>query len=67
MSDRADERVVVTGLGVIAPNGCGLADFDAALREGRSGLRHQDVMEEHKFGCTVAGTPVLFRLKSMIR
>jgi 3-oxoacyl-(acyl-carrier-protein) synthase len=57
MTDRADERVVVTGLGVIAPNGCGLASFEAALRDGRSGLRHQQVMEEHGFGCHVAGVP----------
>lgn len=52
------KRVVVTGLGVIAPNANGVADFEAALREGRSGLRHQDSMEEAKFGCTVAGTPL---------
>jgi len=50
-------RVVVTGLGVIAPNGNGVADFEMALRKGRSGLKHQDAMAEAKFGCTVAGTP----------
>jgi 3-oxoacyl-(acyl-carrier-protein) synthase len=51
-------RVVVTGLGIIAPNGNGVREFEMALRKGRSGLRHQDIMEEHGFGCTVAGTPV---------
>ncbi|MDT8437339.1 MAG: beta-ketoacyl-[acyl-carrier-protein] synthase family protein [Gemmatimonadota bacterium] len=50
-------RVVVTGVGVVAPNGIGMADFAAALREGRSGLRHVPVMEERNFGCTVAGVP----------
>lgn len=49
-------RVVVTGIGVIAPNGNGRQAFEAALRKGQSGIRHQEVMVEHKFGCTVAGS-----------
>ena len=57
MSERSDERVVVTGLGVIAPSANGLDAFRTALREGRSGIRHQAVMEEHNFGCQVAGVP----------
>ncbi len=52
------KRVVITGLGVIAPNANGVADFEMALRKGRSGLKHQEKMVEAKFGCTVAGTPV---------
>jgi len=51
-------RVVVTGMGVVAPNGIGLPDFDAALRAGRSGLRHVPRLADLKFGCTVAGVPV---------
>ena len=51
------ERVVITGMGVIAPNGNGKAAFSEALHAGRSGLRHQQVMEEQGFGCHVAGTP----------
>jgi len=51
-------RVVITGLGVIAPNANGVADFELALRKGQSGLKHQEAMAEAKFGCTVAGTPV---------
>jgi len=50
-------RVVVTGLGVIAPNANGVADFEAALREGRSGLRRNEAMAEHGFACQVAGVP----------
>ena len=57
MSHEGDERVVVTGLGVIAPNGSGIEVFRAALRSGRSGIRHQAIMEEQGFGCRVAGTP----------
>ncbi len=50
-------RVVVTGMGVVAPNAIGLEDFDAALRAGRSGLRHVPRLAELKFGCTVGGVP----------
>lgn len=50
-------RVVVTGLGVVAPNGIGLTDFEQALREGRSGIRSIEKLKELKFGCTVAGIP----------
>ncbi len=50
-------RVVVTGMGVVAPNAIGLQDFDAALRAGKSGLRHVPELTDLKFGCTVAGVP----------
>jgi 3-oxoacyl-(acyl-carrier-protein) synthase len=50
-------RVVVTGLGVVAPNGVGVEAFDRALREGRSGVREVAKMKELGFGCTVAGVP----------
>ena len=50
-------RVVVTGLGVIAPNGNGLRDFELALRKGSSGLRANAEMREAGFGCQVAGVP----------
>ncbi len=51
------KRVVVTGLGIIAPNGNGTRDFEMALRKGQSGIRYQEVMEETKFACRVAGVP----------
>ena len=50
-------RVVVTGLGVIAPNANGRAAFDEALRKGTSGIRHVEQMAAAKFACTVAGVP----------
>jgi 3-oxoacyl-(acyl-carrier-protein) synthase len=49
--------VVVTGLGVVAPNANGLAEFEMALRKGRSGVRRSDVMAERGFACRVAAVP----------
>ena len=51
------QRVVVTGLGVIAPNGNGIVDFEMAIRKGQSGLRANAAMAESGFGCRVAGVP----------
>lgn len=50
-------RVVITGIGVIAPNANGVQDFELALRKGRSGLRNIPEMKEAGFGCQVAGVP----------
>ena len=50
-------RVVITGLGVVAPNGNGIAEFDAALRKGKSGLGTVDFMVKHGFACTVGAIP----------
>jgi len=50
-------RVVITGLGVVAPNANGSVAFDAALRAMRSGLRTVDFMVKHGFACTVGGVP----------
>jgi 3-oxoacyl-(acyl-carrier-protein) synthase len=51
------KRVVITGMGVAAPNAHGLDDFEQALREGRSGIRFIPQLEELKFGCQIAGVP----------
>ncbi|MEM9931745.1 MAG: beta-ketoacyl synthase N-terminal-like domain-containing protein, partial [Bacteroidota bacterium] len=50
-------RVVITGLGVVAPNGVGLEAFSAALRAGTSGIRHFDRLKELKFSCQIGGWP----------
>lgn len=52
-------RVVITGLGVCAPNGVGLTDFAQALLDGKSGIRHQPNLEKLGFGCQVAGEPLV--------
>ncbi len=50
-------RVVVTGLGVIAPNGHGKVAFKDALYEGRSGIRAVEKLKELNFACQVGGIP----------
>ncbi|MFK7922680.1 MAG: beta-ketoacyl synthase [Bacteroidia bacterium] len=52
-------RIVITGMGVVAPNAIGLAAFSEALKNGSSGIRHQAELERLKFGCQVAGSPPL--------
>ncbi len=50
-------RVVVTGLGVLAANGNGIHAFELALRKGHSGIRQNEKMIECGFGSHVAGVP----------
>ena len=52
-----DNRVVVTGLGIVAPNGHGTAAYAQALRTGTSGIRFLPELAEMKFACQVAGVP----------
>ena len=52
-------RVVVTGLGVVAPNGANVGAFESALRAGKSGVTLQPRMTELRMACQVAGTPAL--------
>jgi 3-oxoacyl-(acyl-carrier-protein) synthase len=52
-----EPRVVITGLGVVAANACGLKDFSQALQEGRSGIRFQPKLKELGFTCQVGGIP----------
>ncbi len=52
-----NERVVITGMGVVAPNGHGLKNFEQALRNGISGIRHHEHLAEANFACQVGGIP----------
>ncbi|WP_273566924.1 beta-ketoacyl-[acyl-carrier-protein] synthase family protein [Maribacter halichondriae] len=53
------KRVVITGLGVCAPNGVGLTDFTYAMQHGKSGIRFQPKLKELEFGCQIAGEPLI--------
>ncbi|MCC8358670.1 beta-ketoacyl-[acyl-carrier-protein] synthase family protein [Salinimicrobium sediminilitoris] len=52
-----NRRVVITGMGVAAPNGVGLAAFSEALKKGKSGIRLIPELERLKFRCQIAGQP----------
>ncbi len=50
-------RVVITGMGIVAPNAVGLEAYRRALCEGRSGVAPSTRMKEMGLGCQVAGVP----------
>ena len=50
-------RVVITGLGVVAPNGVGVPDFTKALKEGTSGITCHNNLKDFKFSCQIGGIP----------
>lgn len=53
------KRVVITGLGVCAPNGIGLDDFTKSLATGSSGIRFRPQLQKLKFGCQIAAEPLI--------
>ncbi|QPH41948.1 beta-ketoacyl-[acyl-carrier-protein] synthase family protein [Pedobacter endophyticus] len=52
-----ENRVVITGLGVCAPNGTTVSDFTHAIKHGISGVRHQPELERLGFSCKIAAAP----------
>jgi 3-oxoacyl-(acyl-carrier-protein) synthase len=52
-----NRRVVITGLGVVAPNGVGIPDFLNAIQNGISGLKFNPEYEQLNFNCQVSGLP----------
>ncbi len=54
---KMNKRVVVTGLGVVAPNGVGLQDFETAIRAGKSGIQFFESLKEMNFSCCIGGIP----------
>ena len=52
-----EKRVVITGLGVVAPNGHGLVEFQEALKLGRSRYQYCPELEAANFRCQVGGIP----------
>lgn len=51
------KRVVITGMGVAAPNAVGLSNFDSALRQMKSGIRFFPELERLRFSCQIGGKP----------
>jgi 3-oxoacyl-[acyl-carrier-protein] synthase I len=52
-----NNRVVITGLGVVAPNAVGIADFTNALKNGISGIRFYQQLKDLNFSCCIGGIP----------
>lgn len=52
-----NKRVVITGLGIVAPNGVGLNAFTHAIKNGISGIKFDLELERLKFSCQIAGKP----------
>ena len=53
------KRVVITGIGIVAPNGIGKDDFRTALENGTSGIKFDAQLDALKFSCTISGKPEL--------
>src|SRR5690606_13965661 len=53
------DRVVITGMGVVAPNATGLSAFEEAIKAGASGIRFDKQLEDLKFSCQISGKPDL--------
>lgn len=54
-----DKRVVITGLGVVAPNGVGIPDFTRAIQNGNSGIEYYPSLKELGFSCCIGGIPTV--------
>ncbi len=50
-------KVVITGLGIVAPNGVGITDFTKAIKNGTSGIQFYQELEELNFSCCIGGIP----------
>jgi len=59
------QRVVITGLGVVAPNGVGLSEFESAIRLGKSGIRYFAELKDKMFSCCIAGQPTVSEEKML--
>jgi 3-oxoacyl-[acyl-carrier-protein] synthase-1 len=58
-------RVVITGLGVVAPNGIGLDAFAQAIKNGISGIRKDPDLERLQFSCQISGKPEISEALSL--
>jgi len=52
-----NKRVVITGLGIVAPNATGVTSFINAIKLGKSGINYLEELEKYKFSCKVGGVP----------
>jgi 3-oxoacyl-(acyl-carrier-protein) synthase len=53
------KRVVITGIGIVAPNGVGKEAFREAVENGISGIKYDAQLTALQFSCQVSGKPDL--------
>lgn len=53
------KRVVITGLGVVSPNGVGVPEFTEAIKSGKSGIRFFPELRDLNFSCQLGGMPII--------
>ncbi len=51
------KRIVVTGIGAVAPNGLGVKAYRESLMAGRSGIARHQELADLKFACQIGGKP----------
>ena len=52
-----ENRVVITGMGIVSPNGIGLKAFSNAIQNGVSGIEYYPELKELGFSCCIGGIP----------
>ncbi|MGV8813680.1 MAG: beta-ketoacyl-[acyl-carrier-protein] synthase family protein [Gelidibacter sp.] len=58
-------RVVITGMGVVAPNGVGLEVFQNAIKSGISGITFHQNLADLNFSCCIGGIPQVSEEKKL--
>lgn len=58
-------RVVITGIGVVAPNGVGIDAFTKAIKNGDSGITFHQNLKELEFSCCIGGIPQISEEKKL--
>jgi 3-oxoacyl-(acyl-carrier-protein) synthase len=59
-------RVVITGLGVVAPNAVGLSAFTEAIKKGTSGITFHQSLKDKGFSCCIGGIPAISEKKKAL-
>ena len=60
-----NNRVVITGLGVVSPNGVGIKAFTEAIKNGVSGITYHQQLADLNFSCCIGGIPDISEEKKL--
>ncbi|WP_299715403.1 beta-ketoacyl synthase [uncultured Tenacibaculum sp.] len=60
-----NKRVVITGLGVVAPNGVDIQSFTNAIKNGVSGITFHQDLKDLNFSCCIGGLPTITEEKKL--